>query len=523
MLRALIATCVATCALLGIGSSAADANVLLVCPSPGSSASCPSGASSSIQQAVNQAGSGDWVLVAPGDYHERGAPDAGVWITQPNLHLRGMNRATVIVDGTKPGTSGPCSQGASQQDESTGRNGIEVWKTSGTWIENLTVCNYLADSTGQGGNEIWWNGGDGSGQIGMGAYWGNYITGTTTYYDPSDPNQAAYGIFVSNAGDLSIPSSLNHDYASNMNDSAFYVGACQQQCNTTLNDVHAENSALGYSGTNAGGNLTIKNSEWDNNRSGIVPNSLNNDDAPPPQDGACPGTQTPCTTIVGNDVHHNNNPNTPGQGITATAPTGTGIELSGGEFDIVRKNTVHDNGAWGIVVHDYPDTEQPPSSGVSSCQGAVGAASAPLCYFIAHGNVIDDNKLFRNGGFGNPTNGDLGSQPAAPDPRNCFYSNYDSKGPLTTDPPDLQTIDGQPCSLPGVGDSGPLAAELVCDSGAFGQCPAGQGIDSYPQNTGVSMAPFATADAQPSMPNPCAGVPDDAWCQGGARTASAPR
>src|SRR3989442_13161265 len=50
----------------------------------------------SIQEAVDAASPGDWILIAPGDYHERGdythalpSGDAAgaVLITKPNLHL----------------------------------------------------------------------------------------------------------------------------------------------------------------------------------------------------------------------------------------------------------------------------------------------------------------------------------------------------------------------------------------------------------------------------------------------------
>src|ERR1700757_3938825 len=76
-----------------------------------------------IQAAVNAAKPGDWVLVAPGDYKTtrirtpRGASDfpAGVLITTRNIHIRGMNRNTVIVDGTKPG-SAACSRKGSAQN-----------------------------------------------------------------------------------------------------------------------------------------------------------------------------------------------------------------------------------------------------------------------------------------------------------------------------------------------------------------------------------------------------------------------
>src|SRR5213079_1877478 len=83
-----------------------------------------------FQAAVNAARPGDWVLVGPGDYKERGYPGeaepAGVLITTPNIHLRGMDRNGVVVDGTRPGTpacsSQPTDQGALKRD------GIEVYK-----------------------------------------------------------------------------------------------------------------------------------------------------------------------------------------------------------------------------------------------------------------------------------------------------------------------------------------------------------------------------------------------------------
>ena len=78
-----------------------------------------------IQAAVKAAKPGDWILVGPGDYKTapsaihapKGFPDfpAGVLITKAHLHLRGMNRNSVIVDGTKPG-SAVCSRKASAQN-----------------------------------------------------------------------------------------------------------------------------------------------------------------------------------------------------------------------------------------------------------------------------------------------------------------------------------------------------------------------------------------------------------------------
>src|SRR5205814_1799785 len=143
------------------------------------------GSHTSIQGAVNATSQGDWVLVAPGDYHEQGnagaSEPAGVLIRTPWIHLRGLNRNNVVVDGTKSGSSRCSGRAADQRLTADGLNGIDVFKASGVYVENLTVCNYLTGPNGGEGNEIWWNGGDGSGQIGMGPWWGNYITATSTY------------------------------------------------------------------------------------------------------------------------------------------------------------------------------------------------------------------------------------------------------------------------------------------------------------------------------------------------------
>src|SRR5206468_443238 len=123
---------------------------------------------------------------------------AGVMITKPRLHIRGMDRGRVVVDGTKPGKP-RCASSRSAQDlgpvrhgKPNGRNGIEVYKASGVTVENLTVCNFL-EGSGDGGNEIWFNFGDGSGKSIRGAFRGAYLNATSTYFEPKRP-AASYGI-----------------------------------------------------------------------------------------------------------------------------------------------------------------------------------------------------------------------------------------------------------------------------------------------------------------------------------------
>src|SRR5438094_259232 len=106
------------------------------------------------QKAVNAAKPCDWILVAPGIYRE------SVTITKDHIHLRGLNRNTVIVDG----------------GHAKGVNGIVVDKANDVWIENLTVRNFdRAERDGEDGNQIWWNGGDESGQIGAQGWRGDYM------------------------------------------------------------------------------------------------------------------------------------------------------------------------------------------------------------------------------------------------------------------------------------------------------------------------------------------------------------
>jgi hypothetical protein len=499
------------------GYSSAAERVLLV----GSYRDTP-GSFTSIQSAVNAAQPGDWILIAPGVYHENGSASAGVLITTPGIHLRGMDRNAVVVDGTLSGP-GACSSAPEVQVRVPGgRNGIEVLKVDGVTIENLTVCNFLGDPHGSGGNEIWWNGGDGSGTIGMGTYAGRYLTASTTYFDPATGVGGQYGVFVSNARG---PGVIEDAYASNMIDSSFYVGACRD-CNAVLRHVHARNSALGYSGSNAGGHLLIQDSEWEENRAGIVPNSLANDDPPSPQDGSCPGVAgRSCTIIERNYVHDNNNANTPAAGLTAGAPVGTGIELTGGRNNLVRNNIVERNGAWGILVNDYPDPSLPAVP--AWCQGGAQYFAPPPpfdailgpvipCYFHAYGNRVEHNRLSDNGGFGNPTNGDLGNAVLQYPVDNCFRRNVDRRlGTVSTSPSNLQdaTVAGT-CGEPWNPDAAQVAGlflEVICAAygPASGACSPGE--PGYPQPTQVVLIPIPS---EPTMEAPCEGVPDNAWCRG---------
>jgi hypothetical protein len=446
---------------------------------------------------------------------------AGVLITKDRVHLRGMNRNKVIVDGTKSGTP-KCSSKASAQShgpkmkgKTLGLNGIVVWKATNVWVQNLTVCNYL-HGAGDTGNGIWWNGGDGSGKIGGHQYLGAYLTATSTYFG-NEGVAAQYGVFTSNWN----TGTWRQIYASNFNDSGFYIGACQQQCNQTAEHIWAEFSALGYSGTNSGGSLVIKDSEFDNNEDGLDTDSENGDQ-PSPQNGACPKngissiTHThSCWVFMDNYVHDNNNPNVPAAGNAAAGPVGTGMTLAGGRNDTVMDNRFVHNGAWGIVF--VPQLESGPPCRGGTLSGPLGPGS---CLFDERNNALIHNVFSNNGFYRHPSNGDFAWERFENGhPTSCWAANFGRGGTaLTPDSAALQrkypTCDGTPVPA---GSSNPqFLPELLCDSqveivpGTPASCPTGQ----YPRRTKVVMHKLPKADKLPGLSDPCKQVPKNPWCPG---------
>jgi hypothetical protein len=438
----------------------------------------------SIQAAVNAARPGNWILIAPGDYKE------AVRIAKPRIHLRGMSRRAVIVDGTKSGPA--CSSKA--RDQVFGRqdagNGIEVFKANGVTIDNLTVCNFLGK-----GNQIWWNGGDGSGKIGMSTFGGSYLSTTTRFFAANEP-QATYGIFISNARG---PGVVSDSYGSNMNGASFYVGACNP-CNTTLERVHGAHSTLGYSGTNSA-KVLIENSEFNDNTSGITTNSQNNDDAPSPQLGS---------TFRKNWIHDNNDPNVPSKPQSLRA-IGVGMVVAGGRMNVVSDNRIENNGAWGVLTVPFIDVGHPPK--VAHCQGGAATQNddgTTTCFFDDFGNRVTGNKLKGNGSYGNPTNGDVADVSGLNTPGNCWSGNARTDGSAaTSEPADLQATHTD-CAAAGQGDAitSELASQVLCDTELLSPC-ADDATHHYPRTTTVTVRKLPKLK---TMPNPCKGVPATSWC-----------
>lgn len=250
-----------------------------------------------IQQAVDAARSGQIILIEPGIYHE------AVRVKTRGITIRGKDRNGVILEG-----------------DFRLPNGIEI-EADNVVVENMTARHYL-------GNGFYWDGGKeapGSEFHPLSGYRGSYLTA----YANGD-----YGIYAFNFQN----GQFDHSYAAGSPDSGFYIGQCYP-CNAVIDQVVSEWSALGYSGTNAGGNLIIRDSIWRNNMSGIVPNTLDSEKLPPQHQ----------TVLINNQVYNNNNAQAPAKPLEY-ALIGTGIGLPGGIGDVVIDNTVSNQQNYGIIV-----------------------------------------------------------------------------------------------------------------------------------------------------------------------------
>jgi hypothetical protein len=537
-----------TLAALVTGSAAQAAcrpsgsGVLLVGRYEGKAGQC-----NTIQAAVKAAQPGDWILIGPGDYKQASSETvpgalgddragADVLVTTPNLHIRGMNRNTVMIDGTKPGTP-QCSPkesdqylGVAEGAGHRGNNGVIVYKTPGVWLQNFSACNFLSGNDG-GGDEIWFDGQQASGRQEIGSWWGEYLSATSTYWGGTDKPSATYGVYAANTFG---PGVFENTYASNMSDSGVYIGACPD-CNTVINRSQFEGNDLGYSGSNSGGHLTIENTEFNNNEEGVATTSQNNDDAPSPQEGLCPGGKenpapppgaqrnTICWVMIHDRVVNNNNGGTPTSG-GAPGLLGTGMTDAGGRNDLVIDNTFAGNKAWGILVLPYPGVEEEPPPQVlaafpeDNCRGGIKASleGKTECVYEPFANEVAGNTFANNGGFKNFSNGDIGEVANAEPTQliNCWHGNVEQGGGQpTSEPKAIQTTHGT-CTNPDTGGepaTSSLAAQAACDSRIAAECPSVPG-EEYPRTEVKLLSLQRMKEQSPTMPNPCEGVPTNPWC-----------
>jgi hypothetical protein len=383
-----------------------------------------------IQAAVDAASPGDLILIAEGTYNE------AVDVTTENLTIRGLDRNEVVLDG-----------------EFTLENGIRVL-ADGVAVENMTAQNYTT-------NGFFWTGVTG--------YRGSYLTA----YRNGD-----YGIYAFD----SVQGQLDHSYGSGSPDAGFYIGQCYP-CDAVMFDVISEYNGLGYSGTNAGGNLLIVNSRFNNNRAGIVPNSGSYELCYPERE----------TTIVGNVVYDNNQPDTPAIDVALLA-MGNGILLAGGVRNEVERNLVFDHDRGGIALVPFPeeqanDVVPPEDTWDLPCEETrddipdADPADLELVLWDSAQNRVVGN-VVSGSGLGDIAVGTLSDDPASL--QNCFSDNtFETSAPL-----DLEVL--APCDgdAPAGGDWSAGAFDLVSLIAT-----------EQPPSVDYETAPTPEPPDQPNMPD----------------------
>jgi hypothetical protein len=240
-----------------------------------------------LQRAIARARPGDTILLAAGTYPGGNVvPEA-----KRDIAIRGVDRNKVVLDG-----------------DDRRENGILV-RADGVSILNMSAHSFRE-------NAFYWVGAD--------RFRASYLTAW---------NVLGYGIYVED----SEGGTIDRSYVSGAADAAYYVGECRP-CRATISNVVATLSAVGYSGTNATG-VFIRDSLWDRNGAGILPNSYANEALPPEAR----------TAIVRNRVIGSGRARVPIR--TALAGfVGIGIALAGGNENVVQGNRVLDSERYGVAV-----------------------------------------------------------------------------------------------------------------------------------------------------------------------------
>jgi hypothetical protein len=246
-----------------------------------------------IQAAVDAARSGDLVRIAPGTYREQVVVPAD----KRDLVIRGLDRNRVVLDG----------------GNGRRRAGISV-HASGVAIENLTVRGYGSD--------------------------GILFSPPRGAKDPIDgwrvswvtvANDALHGIdALGSRGGL-----VEHVVASGHGGAGLRLGRCQP-CDALVTDSVAQRGSVGFEAVNAGGNIVVAQSQFRDNRVGVLLVTAGDDDPYHQQD----------TAVVGNVIADNDNRHAAGDGDAF----GVGVLVRGARRDGVARNLITGHPGVGVLV-----------------------------------------------------------------------------------------------------------------------------------------------------------------------------
>lgn len=260
-----------------------------------------------IQKAVNAAHKGDTIKIAAGTYHE-------------GVKIKGKKKAYLRLIGNpkKPRKVVIDSKGVKG---SGAQNGVLIDSAANVEVSGIYAKNYK---------------GNGFFAVNTSGYDLNHLVAGYG---------GAYGLYAFN----SKGGRMTDSEAFYNNDSGYYVGQTPVQTKpqrTFAKNLVAWGNVIGWSGTNMR-YTTITKSTFFDNAVGIVPNALDSEKFPPPEDNV----------IADNDVFWNNFDYQKGAPFTlrqsATGfpyPPGTGIVLFGGRRHVVQNNRVYGNWLVGISV-----------------------------------------------------------------------------------------------------------------------------------------------------------------------------
>ncbi|HEY8169182.1 MAG TPA: right-handed parallel beta-helix repeat-containing protein [Candidatus Limnocylindrales bacterium] len=350
-----------------------------------------------LEAAIDRSTPGTLILL------DRGTYPGGILVPEDRggITIRGVDRNDVVFDG-----------------QDTRVNAIEILADD-VVLENMTAHNYTL-------NGFYWEGVDG--------FAGRYLTVW---------NVGLYGIYAIESRNGIFEQSL----VSGAADAAFYVGECNP-CDTVVSDVIARDSAIGYSGTNAGGNLEIRDSLWERNGTAIMPNSFEGQPAPPPQRSS---------RITGNTIRDSGSVPVPANSPLA-GYVGMGIAIAGGTENEIEDNEVTGSATYGIAL--YPSIQRD------------GSAIQPI------DNIVRGNTVSQSG------RADLAVAAGSAE-ANCFVDNDFT----TSQPADIEVVLGCDTTPSSTGDDD-VASVLAI--------PIPEALDRLgPRPDYTAMAP---PDAQPTMP-----------------------
>ena len=269
-----------------------------------------------IQAAVNAADAGDTIKVRRGVYREAVRVDG-----------RKKRYLKLVGDPSRPGRV--VLDGGNKK-----QNGIAVNDADEVSVSGFKARNYRAN----------------------GFFFTN-LTGYTMNHLVAQKT-GVYGLYAFNT----IGGRILNSEAYYVNDGAFYIGQTPPQdkpVRTVVRNIEGWGSPIGFSASNMR-YVTITKSRFYNNAIGIVPNALDSEKFPPPEDNV----------IIDNEIFWNNfnfhegkPPFTPPP-PSATGnlvPLGTGILLLGGRDHRIENNRIYGNFLTGIAMIDgILLTENPP-------------------------------------------------------------------------------------------------------------------------------------------------------------------